>query len=60
MKLSILAPSSFVSGPPLHTWPDPVKRILLTFMVVLVLVAYMLLAVGIIAFLIMLARWITG
>jgi hypothetical protein len=61
MKLSILAPSSFVSGPPpLHTWPDPIKRILVTFMIVIVSVAYMLLAGGVIAFLIMLARWITG
>jgi hypothetical protein len=57
MKLSILAPSSFVSGPPpLHTWPDPIKRILVTFMIVIVSVAYMLLAGGVIAFLIMLAR----
>jgi len=60
MKLFILAPSSFVSGPPLHTWPDPLKRILLTFMVVMVLVAYMMLGGGIIAFLIILARGITG
>jgi len=60
MKLTILTPSSFVSGPPLHTWPNPIKRILLTFMVVMVFVAYMLLVGGIIAFLIMLARWITG
>ena len=56
MKLSILALSSFVSGPPLHTWPDPIKQILLTFMAVLVLVAYMLLAGSVIAMLIMLAR----
>jgi hypothetical protein len=36
MKLFILAPSSFVSSPlPLHAWPDPIKRILLTFMVVI-------------------------
>lgn len=60
MKLSILAPSSFVSAPPLHTWPDPIKRILLTFMGIMVLVAYMLLAGGIIAFLIMLAPGMTG
>jgi hypothetical protein len=60
MKLTILAPSSFVPGPPLHAWPNPIKRILLTFMVVMVLVAYMLLAGGIIAFLVMLAQWITG
>jgi len=60
MKLSILAPPLFASGPPLHTWPDPIKRILLTFTVVLVIVAYMLLGGGIIAFLIMLARGITG
>lgn len=61
MKLSILAPSSFVSSlPPLHAWPDPIKRILLTFMVVMVLFAYMLLAGGIIAFSVMLAQWITG
>ena len=61
MKLSILAPPSFVSSPlPLHAWPDPIKRILLTFIVVMVLSAYMLLAGGIIAFLIMLARGITG
>jgi hypothetical protein len=60
MKLSKLAPSSFVSVSPLHTWPNPIKRILLTFMVVLVLGAYMLLAGGIIVFLVMLAQWITG
>jgi hypothetical protein len=60
MKMFRLAPSSFVSGPPLYTWPDPIKRILLTFMVIMVLVAYMLLAGGIIAFLIILARGITG
>ncbi len=60
MKLTISAPWSFVSAPPLHTWPDPIKRILLISMVVMVLVAYMLLAGGVIAFLIMLARWITG
>lgn len=59
MKLSILAPSLFVSSPP-HTWPDYIKRILLTFMVALVLVTYMLLAGGIIAFLAVLARWMTG
>jgi hypothetical protein len=59
MKLFILAPSSFVSSPlPLHAWPDPIKRILLTFMVVMVLVAYMLLAGGIIALLVVLAQWI--
>ena len=59
MKLFILAPSSFVSSPlPLHDWPDPIKRILLTFMVVIVLVAYMLLAGGIIALLVVLAQWI--
>jgi hypothetical protein len=59
MKLFILAPSSFVSSPlPLHAWPDPIKRILLTFMVVIVLVAYMLLAGGIIALLVVLAQWI--
>jgi hypothetical protein len=46
-----LAPSAFVSAPPLHAWPDPIKRILLTFMVIMVLVAYMLLAGGIIIFL---------
>ena len=60
MKLSILAPSAFVSAPPLHAWPDPIKRILLTFMVIMVLVAYMLLAGGIIAFLIVLTQWMTG
>lgn len=61
MKLFILAPSSFVSSPlPLHAWPDPIKRILLTFVVVTVLVAYMLLAGGIIAFLVMLAQSISG
>jgi hypothetical protein len=60
MKLSILAASSFVSSPPLHAWPDPIKRTLLTFMVVMVLVAYMLLAGGTIAFLVVLAGWITG
>lgn len=60
MKLPILAPSSFVSVPPLHAWPDPIKRILLTFMVIMVLVAYMLLAGGIIAFLVVLAWWMTG
>jgi hypothetical protein len=60
MKLSLLTPSSFVSGPPLHAWPDPIKRILLTFMVVMILIAYMLLAGGITAFLVVLARWITG
>jgi hypothetical protein len=59
MKLFILAPSSFVSSPlPLHAWPDPIKRILLTFMMVMVLVAYMLLAGGIIALLVVLAQWI--
>ena len=57
MKLFILAPSSFVSSPlPLHAWPDPIKRILLTFMVVIVLVAYMLLAGGIIALSVVLAH----
>ena len=60
MKLSILVPSSFISVPPLHAWPDPIKRILLTLMVVMVLVAYMLLAGGIIAFLIVLTQWMTG
>jgi hypothetical protein len=60
MKLSRLAPSSFVFDLRLHTWPNPIKRILLSFMVVLVLVAYMFLAGGIIVFLVMLARWITG
>jgi hypothetical protein len=49
-----LAPSSFVSAPPLHAWPAPIKRILLTFMVIIVLVAYMLLASGIIALLVVL------
>ena len=59
MKLSILASPSFVSDlPPLHAWPDPIKRIVLTFMVVMVLVAYMLLAGGIIALLVVLAQWI--
>jgi hypothetical protein len=61
MKLSILALSSFVSSPPpLHAWPDPIKRILLNFMAVMVLVYYLLLAGGIIAFLVMSALWITG
>jgi hypothetical protein len=60
MKLSSLAPSSFVSHLPLHTWPDLIKQILLTFIVVMVLVTYMLLAGGIIAFLVVLARWMTG
>ena len=61
MKLSsILPPSSFVSAPPLHTWPAPIKRMLLTFIVVMVLIAYMLLAGGIIAFLVVLAWWMTG
>jgi hypothetical protein len=61
MKMSsILAPSLFVSAPPLHAWPDPIKRILLTLMIVMVLVAYLLLAGGIIAFLVVLAGWITG
>jgi hypothetical protein len=60
MKLPMLTPLSFISAPPLHAWPDPIKQILLTFMVATVLVAYMLLAGGIITFSIMLARWITG
>ena len=60
MKLPMLTPSSFISAPPLHAWPDPIKQILLTFIVVTVLVAYMLLAGGIIAFLVVLAQWITG
>jgi hypothetical protein len=50
-----LAPSAFVSASALHAWPDPIKRILLTFMVIMVLVAYMLLAGGIIIFLVVLA-----
>ena len=60
MKLSRLAPSSFVSDLRLHTWPNPIKWVLLASMVVLVLVTYTLLAGGIIVFLVMLARWITG
>jgi hypothetical protein len=60
MKLSILAPLTFVPAPPLHIWPDPIKRILLTFMIVTVFVAYMLLTGGIIAFLVVLAQWIAG
>ena len=60
MKLSILAPSSFVSSPPLHAWSGPIKRTVLTFAVVMVLVVYMLLAGGIIAFLVVLARSIIG
>lgn len=58
MKLSVLAPSSFVSMPPLHAWPGPIKRTVLTFAVVMVLVAYILLAGGTIALLILLAQWI--
>ena len=56
MKLPLLAPSLFVSSPPLHAWPDPIKRTVLTFAVVMVIVAYMLLAGSIIAFLVVLAR----
>jgi hypothetical protein len=56
MKLPMLTLSSFISAPPLHAWPDPIKQILLAFMVVTVLVAYMLLAGGVIAFLVMLAQ----
>lgn len=55
MKLPLLVPSSFVAMPPLHAWADPIKRTLLTFAVVMVFVVYLLLAGGIIAFLVMLA-----
>ena len=60
MKPPRLAPSSFVAGPPLHAWSDPIKRVLLTFMVIMVLVAYMVLAGSLIAFLVVIAQWITG
>lgn len=56
MKLRILSPSSLVSVPPLHTWPDPIKRTLLTLAVVLVLVAYLLLIGGMIALVVVLAK----
>ncbi len=61
MQLPIaLGPSLFATMPPLHAWPSPIKRTLLTFAVVVVSIAYMALGGGIIAFLAVLARWISG
>ncbi|GEM_PF-1359522 len=61
MQLPVtLVPSIFTSMPPLHAWPSPIKRTLLTFAVLLVVVAYMLLGGGLIALLAVLAQWIVG
>ncbi|MCB0191024.1 MAG: hypothetical protein KDJ65_03700 [Anaerolineae bacterium] len=52
---AIFRPSSS-SLPPLYTWPRSLKKTLLTFAVLIVIGAYMLLGGGIIAFLAILAE----
>lgn len=55
MQLPAVFRPSFNSLPPMYAWPRSVKRALLTLAVLLVIVAYLLLAGGIIASLAILA-----
>ena len=52
MQLPKLTQIPFFSPPPLHTWPQPLKRIILGIATVACLSAYFLLVIGIITLLV--------
>ena len=56
MQLPTLMRPSTMSIPPLYTWPRSLKRMLLSFAVLLVLGAYLLLGGGLIALLALVAE----
>lgn len=60
MQLPNVFQASTNAIPPMYTWPRSVKRILMFVSVLVVMVAYLLLAGGIIAFLAILADWAGG
>jgi len=49
------SPVTFRPLPPMYTWPRSIKRLLLAVLVCVVMAAYMLLAGGVVAFLVLLA-----
>lgn len=52
---AVFKPSTIASVPPMYTWPNSIKRLLLAAAVLAVIAAYVLLGGGIIAFLAILA-----
>jgi hypothetical protein len=57
MQLPKITSASFFSLPPLHTWPQPLKRLILGLATVVCLSAYFLLVAGIIALLVALITY---
>ena len=58
MQLPFVFRPPTTSIPPMYTWPRSLKRLLLAFLALTVVAAYVLLGGGIIAFLALLAEWI--
>ncbi len=59
MQLPIVSRPTMISVPPMYTWPHSVKRMLLYSAIVATVLAYILLGGGIIAFLALLAEWMS-
>ena len=56
MQMPTFFRPTFTSFPPMYAWPPLVKRVVLTFSVLAVVVAYILLAGGLVAALAVLAQ----
>jgi len=60
MQLPTVLQPSIVQLPPLHIWPRPIKNILLTIALGVVLLSYFLLGSGLIALMVMLFGAMSG
>ena len=60
MQLPVAFRPSVTSIPPMYMWPRSIKRLLLSFLILAVVTAYLLLAGGVVAFLALLAEWVGG